>query len=107
MSTLFIPHHPSSSNVDLFTLRSLSSACLRYVDTAGKRTERYPYNPNGSPEGVTGVQALSGRVLAIMPHPERSVLLASNSWFPKKEASAWGGRGPWMRLFENAREWVN
>ncbi|KAL8284266.1 hypothetical protein RQP46_005015 [Phenoliferia psychrophenolica] len=84
-----------------------SSACIRYVDTAGQRTERYPYNPNGSPEGVTGVQALAGRVLAIMPHPERSVLLTSNSWFPKKEASAWGGRGPWMRVFENAREWVN
>ncbi|KAK4701315.1 phosphoribosylformylglycinamidine synthase, partial [Phenoliferia sp. Uapishka_3] len=84
-----------------------SSACIRYVDTAGKRTERYPYNPNGSPEGVTGVQALSGRVLAIMPHPERSVLLASNSWFPKTEGKNWGGRGPWMRLFENAREFVN
>lgn len=79
--------------------------CVRYVDPSGARTERYPYNPNGSPEGVTGVKALSGRVLALMPHPERVTLLASNSWTPP-EAKNWGGRGPWIRLFENAREWV-
>ncbi|KAM0748915.1 Phosphoribosylformylglycinamidine synthase [Meredithblackwellia eburnea MCA 4105] len=85
-----------------------SSTSLRYVDPAtGKPTERYPYNPNGSPEGVAGVQALSGRVFALMPHPERSVLLTSNSWYPKEAGRTWGGRGPWIRLFENAREWVN
>lgn len=79
---------------------------MRYVDPSGARTERYPYNPNGSPEGVTGVSALGGRVLALMPHPERVVLARSNSWTPSGQRAAWGGRGPWVRIFENAREWV-
>jgi phosphoribosylformylglycinamidine synthase len=85
---------------------SSPSIALRYVDPSGARTERYPYNPNGSPGGVTGVQALGGRVLALMPHPERVVSKESNSWYPAVEGKAWGGRGPWIRVFENAREWV-
>lgn len=85
---------------------SSSSACVRYVDTSGSPTERYPYNPNGSPEGITGVQAVEGRVLALMPHPERVATKGANSWYPKVEGAKWGGRGPWMRIFENAREWV-
>lgn len=87
--------------------KTKSNVCVRYVDPAGQRTERYPYNPNGSPDGVTGVHALEGRVLALMPHPERVVRARTNSWLPPKEAKVWGGRGPWIRLFENAREWVN
>lgn len=84
-----------------------ASACIRYVDPAGKRTERYPYNPNGSPEGITGVQTPDGRVLSLMPHPERVTTLESNSWYPKAQAEAgnWGRRGPWMTIFENARAW--
>lgn len=84
-----------------------SSIAVRYVDPSNKPTERYPYNPNGSPEGVSGVQALGGRVLALMPHPERSVLLSSNSWHPSQDSKTWRGRGPWATLFESAREWVN
>ena len=85
---------------------SSSSVCVRYVDPQGARTERYPYNPNGSPEGVTGVSALGGRVLALMPHPERVILSRSNSWTPPVDSKTWAGRGPWARIFENAREWV-
>ncbi|GAA5894630.1 hypothetical protein JCM5296_002914 [Sporobolomyces johnsonii] len=79
---------------------------IRYVDPSGKPTSRYPYCPNGSVEGTTGVQALGGRVLALMPHCERVTNVESNSWYPKEEAKAWKGRGPWMRAFENARAWV-
>ncbi|SCZ88516.1 BZ3500_MvSof-1268-A1-R1_Chr2-1g04461 [Microbotryum saponariae] len=80
---------------------------LRYVDSHGQPTEVYPFNPNGSPEGVAGVEALGGRVLALMPHPERVVTTESNSWYPVGEAKTWQGRGPWMCIFENARQWVN
>ncbi|GAA5979656.1 hypothetical protein JCM5350_003798 [Sporobolomyces pararoseus] len=83
-----------------------SSIGVRYVDPSGQPTERYPYNPNGSPGGLAGVQALGGRVLALMPHPERSVLLSSNSWHPSQDSKNWKGRGPWATLFESAREWV-
>ena len=78
---------------------------VRYVDGAGKPTEVYPLNPNGSPGGLTGVQTLSGRVLALMPHPERVVTLESNSWYPPEMKETWGGVGPWFRLFQNARQW--
>ncbi|GAA6039440.1 hypothetical protein JCM8097_009547 [Rhodosporidiobolus ruineniae] len=83
-----------------------SSIVVRYVDPSGKKTSRYPYCPNGSAEGTTGVQALDGRVLALMPHPERVTQAMSNSFIPRGKVSEWNGRGPWARLFENARVWV-
>ncbi|KAI1785466.1 phosphoribosylformylglycinamidine synthase [Ganoderma leucocontextum] len=78
---------------------------VRYVDAAGVPTEVYPLNPNGSPGGITGVQTPDGRVLALMPHPERVVALESNSWYPPEFAEAWHGTGPWFRLFQSARKW--
>jgi phosphoribosylformylglycinamidine synthase len=80
-------------------------AAVRYVNGAGQSTEVYPLNPNGSPGGLTGVQTPSGRVLALMPHPERVVTLESNSWYPPEMRETWGGVGPWFRLFQNARQW--
>ncbi|EWC43792.1 phosphoribosylformylglycinamidine synthase [Drechslerella stenobrocha 248] len=78
---------------------------LRYVDNRGKVTERYPENPNGSPLGITGVRSADGRVLAMMPHPERTVLLQAHSWV-SEEAQQWGHLGPWVQMFRNARKWV-
>ena len=75
----------------------------RFVDNRGKATEAYPYNPNGSPQGITALTTPDGRFTILMPHPERvfrSVLL---SWHPRE----WGEDSPWMRLFRNARAWVN
>ncbi|KAI5989184.1 CobB/CobQ-like glutamine amidotransferase domain-containing protein [Pisolithus marmoratus] len=79
---------------------------VRYVDSSGLATERYPLNPNGSVAGITGVQTPDGRVLALMPHPERVVTLESNSWFPPSVAASWKGTGPWFRMFQSARAWV-
>ncbi|KIK54589.1 hypothetical protein GYMLUDRAFT_176843 [Collybiopsis luxurians FD-317 M1] len=80
---------------------------VRYVDSHGKPTELYPLNPNGSPAGITGVQTPDGRVLALMPHPERVVTLESNSWYPKSLKEQWNGMGPWFKLFQSARSWCN
>ncbi|GMM31790.1 phosphoribosylformylglycinamidine synthase [Martiniozyma asiatica (nom. inval.)] len=77
----------------------------RYIDNYGVATEKYPLNPNGSPNGITAVTTPSGRVLAMMPHPERVVRLEANSYYPE-EAKEWEGYGPWIRLFRNARKWV-
>ena len=79
---------------------------IRYVDNYGKPATSYPFNPNGSPEGVAGIANANGRVLAMMPHPERVTRLESNSWYPKKEAVEWEGYGPWIALFKSARQWV-
>ncbi|KAI7971699.1 hypothetical protein EIK77_002700 [Talaromyces pinophilus] len=81
-------------------------APIRYVDNATlKPTMTYPYNPNGSPEGIAGVRSPDGRVLAIMPHPERTVLGGVASWLPA-DAEKWGDVGPWGRIFYSARRWV-
>ncbi|KAL9041443.1 MAG: hypothetical protein Q9214_004109 [Letrouitia sp. 1 TL-2023] len=60
---------------------------LRYVDNYLKPTERYPANPNGSPLGIAGVRSPDGRVFAVMPHPERTVLGDTGSWIPPGDAN--------------------
>ncbi|MGL5631162.1 MAG: phosphoribosylformylglycinamidine synthase subunit PurQ, partial [Azovibrio sp.] len=77
-------------------------AALRYVDHRGQPTEVYPLNPNGSPEGLTGVTTEDGRFTLMMPHPERVFRSVQMSWHPK----GWGEDSPWMRMFRNARRWV-
>ena len=79
---------------------------LRYVDNYLQPTEQYPANPSGSPKGITGVRTPDGRVLAMMPHTERTVLGGTGSWIPDGKAQAWGDLGPWARLFQSARRWV-
>lgn len=79
---------------------------IRYVDNYGDVTESYPYNPNGSPLGIAGISNENGRVLALMPHPERTTRLESNSWYPAEKYDEWEGYGPWIALFRSAREWV-
>lgn len=81
-------------------------APVRYVDNATlEPTMRYPFNPNGSPEGIAGVRSPNGRVLAIMPHPERTVMNGIASYLPPN-AEEWGEIGPWGRMFFSARRWV-
>lgn len=81
-------------------------APVQFVDNASlKPTTRYPFNPNGSPEGIAGVRTPNGRVLAIMPHPERTVMNGIASWLPPN-AEEWGDIGPWGRVFFSARRWV-
>ncbi len=75
---------------------------MRYVDSAGKATERYPLNPNGSPKGVAGVTTADGRFSLMMPHPERTFRSVNMSWHPEH----WGEDSPWMRMFRNARKWL-
>jgi phosphoribosylformylglycinamidine synthase len=75
---------------------------LRFVDAAGRPTERYPFNPNGSPEGITGLTTPDGRFTILMPHPERVFRTVQMSWHP----DGWGEDSPWMRMFRNARAWL-
>jgi phosphoribosylformylglycinamidine synthase len=81
---------------------------LRYVDNRGQATETYPYNPNGSAGGLTGVTTADGRFTALMPHAERVFRNVQMSWAPKSwgEQDSGGEFSPWMRMFRNARVWV-
>jgi phosphoribosylformylglycinamidine synthase len=75
---------------------------VRFVDNKGEPTEVYPYNPNGSPGGLTAVTTADGRFTIMMPHPERVFRTVQMSWHPEN----WGEDSPWMRMFRNARRWV-
>ena len=78
---------------------------LRFVDHRGQATQAYPFNPNGSPDGLTAVTTADGRFTALMPHPERVVRNVMMSWHPERwgQADSGGPDSPWMRFFRNAR----
>ena len=80
----------------------LATLAARYVDPAGRPTEVYPFNPNGSPDGITGVTTPDGRFTIMMPHPERTHRTVQMSWAP----ATLGEFSPWMRMFRNARKFV-
>ncbi|MGH8691315.1 MAG: phosphoribosylformylglycinamidine synthase [Burkholderiales bacterium] len=79
-----------------------SIVCMRYVNNRGEPTETYPYNPSGSPQGITGLTTPDGRFTIVMPHPERVFRNVQMSWSPPGS----GEDSPWMRVFRNARRWV-
>ena len=79
------------------------AVALRFIDNYGKVTESYPANPNGSPRGITGLTSADGRVTIMMPHPERVFRAVQNSWRPDE----WQEDAGWMRMFRNARVWVD
>ncbi|KAH6981062.1 CobB/CobQ-like glutamine amidotransferase domain-containing protein [Ilyonectria sp. MPI-CAGE-AT-0026] len=95
-----------ASDGDLPSLNGNGLIPLRYIDNYGQVTEQYPSNPNGSPQGIAGVKSRDGRVVAMMPHPERTIMADVGSWKPEDQLAEWGQYGPWFQLFLNARKWV-
>jgi phosphoribosylformylglycinamidine synthase len=80
-------------------------ATLRFVENnnhASTPTEVYPFNPNGSPQGLTGFTTTDGRFSIMMPHPERVYRSVQHSWYPDD----WQEDAPWMRMFRNARKFI-
>jgi phosphoribosylformylglycinamidine synthase len=75
---------------------------FRYVDHHRRPTQRYPFNPSGSPLAIAALSNADGRVSITMPHPERSTRYVQNSWRPAS-VGEWSG---WMRVFRNARRFV-
>jgi len=75
---------------------------MRFIDHASTATEMYPFNPNGSPQGVTGLTSTDGRFSIMMPHPERVIRNVQNTWqrCDDTEDSAW------IRMFRNARKYI-
>ncbi len=80
-----------------------SLVAARFVDNDGIVAQRYPANPNGSADGITGLTTPDGRATILMPHPERVFRTVQHSWHP----ASWGEDGPWMKLFRNARAWLS
>lgn len=78
-------------------------SAMRYIDHNGMPTETYPLNPNGSQGGDTAFTTADGRFTIMMPHPERVFRAVQNSWYPEN----WQEDGGWLRMFRNARHWVD
>jgi phosphoribosylformylglycinamidine synthase len=99
---LAIAHGEGFADFSLTGDQSQVIAALRYIDNRGQATETYPFNPNGSPGGLTAVTTPDGRFTVMMPHAERVARTVTMSWHP----DGWGEDSPWARMFQNARKWV-
>ncbi len=96
-----VAHGEGRAAFDSAADQAAASIALRYVDGDGKVATQYPLNPNGSPDGITGLTTTDGRVTILMPHPERTPRTINLSWVP----SSWGEDSPWLRMVRNARVW--
>ena len=97
-----VAHGEGRAEFDSPAQRAAARVALRYVEGDGSVATRYPANPNGSPEGITGLTSADGRSTLLMPHPERVFRSVQLSWRPVE----WGEASPWLRMFRNARQWV-
>ena len=100
-----VSHGEGRAEIERVALEELNGSgqvAMRFIANDGAVAQAYPANPNGSPLGITGVTNTDGRVTLMMPHPERVYRTVQNSWHPE----SWGEDGAWMRIFRNARVWV-
>ncbi|UNU10508.1 phosphoribosylformylglycinamidine synthase [Xanthomonas translucens] len=97
-----VAHGEGRAEFDNAVDQAAARVALRFVDGNGEVAQRYPLNPNGSPDGITGLTSDDGRVTILMPHPERTPRSLNLSWHPE----GWADASPWLRMFRNARVWV-
>jgi phosphoribosylformylglycinamidine synthase len=83
-------------------LRLHNQIAVQFTNSKGSPTSIYPTNPNGSPEGITGLTSKDGRATIMMPHPERVFRAQQLSWKP----STWKEYSPWMQIFLNAYQFT-
>lgn len=77
---------------------------LKYAGDDGQPTHEYPMNPNGSHDNIAGLCSADGRHLAVMPHPERCIMLWQWPWMPS-EMRETVRISPWLCMFKNAYNW--
>ena len=97
-----IAHGEGKVVADEATLRKLNVP-LRYCDENGEIKSEYPINPNGSLDNIAGVCDATGRVFALMPHPERHIRGTQNPMWARNGIAATGDGFP---VFVNAVNWV-
>lgn len=99
---IVVAHGEGYANFDAKGDANQVMRTMQFVDGAGKPTEVYPLNPNGSAQGLTAVTTADGRFTAMMPHAERVFRNIQMSWSGGDISDA----SPWMRMFQNARHWI-
>ncbi len=76
---------------------------LYYTDEQGDNKAGYPYNPNGSVGNIAGICDSSGRIFALMPHPERHIRHTQHPQWTRQPAQEYGDG---FHIFLNAVKWV-
>ena len=94
-----VSHGEGRAEFDSSVDQAAARVALRYIDGEGRVAAHYPLNPNGSPDGITGLTSDDGRCTILMPHPERTLRSVNLSWHPPD----WQDDSPWLRIFRNAR----
>lgn len=86
----------------LARLRDNGQIVARYLDPAGKPTQEWPHNPNGSPDAVAGICDPSGRLFGLMPHPDAHLYPFHHpDWTRRKIEGALPAEGEGMKIFRN------
>ena len=104
ISTLYLPvaHGGGKVVADAETLKELN-VVVRYADKKGNVQAGYPYNPNGSVDNIAGICDTSGRIFALMPHPERFIRWTQHPRWTREAPREYGDG---LGVFRNAVEWV-
>ncbi len=104
IDTMYLPvaHAEGKVVADPEVLPQLKVA-LHYTDEQGNTSAGYPYNPNGSVEHIAGICDASGRVFALMPHPERHIRGTQHPQWTRLGAREYGDG---FQIFRNAVEWA-
>jgi len=89
----------TKDDATLTALRDNDQVVLRYVDADGNTGAPYPINPNGSVDDIAGICDTTGRVLGLMPHPERHVLPTQHPRWPRDGLKP---EGDGLQVFRNA-----
>lgn len=91
-----------ANNETILTIEQSGLVVFRYVDEKGNPTQKYPKNPNGSLNSIAGICDTTGRILGLMPHPERFVRIEQHpNWRRLKIGKPQG-----LPIFENIVNYV-
>ena len=80
-------------------LEQAGQVVLRYASATGGPAGGFPENPNGSQGDIAGICDASGRVMGLMPHPERHILPTQHPRWTREGLRA---EGDGLKLFRNA-----
>jgi len=84
-------------------LLSSLDVVLKYTDEKGNKAPGYPYNPNGSTDDIAGICDVTGRIFALMPHPERYIRETQHPQWMRRRTN---GYGDGFQIFLNAVQWA-
>jgi phosphoribosylformylglycinamidine synthase I len=104
MHSLYIPvNHGEGKLVASPEVLDKLNAVLYYADETGNTQAGYPYNPNGSLRNIAGICDATGRIFALMPHPERFLRWTQH---PRWTRETKRNSGDGLQVFVNAVDWA-